>query len=543
LNESHSVGAQVKFSGSKGDNVFQVRWLNPMNRLSKDDLTQMNRDYFQSLDKEKLVEVAGNLHQLAVEQLERLEQNSSNSSRPPSSDSPYEREAAQSDEAEIGASKTDERVAEGEDSKGENVKVDPKKKSEGKGFGKKLPGKQPGAKGMWRTTPLVPSITISHGPEQCAACNAKLEIYYDSKPYMGYYVLEQELQDSGFQVICQLHHYYEATCECGHHTKAMPGLGYVSVVEGRSKDLQLQEYGLVGPMLATFIACLAVRYRMSRPKIQEFLQDWVGVELSIGTLDRCIREAGIACVPVVEDLLKQLQAAEVIHIDETPWYEKGKFCWLWVAITSTIAVYHIGSRKKEELLHLISDAFIGWLVTDGYGAYSTHEKRQHCLAHLIRKAIALTEVVDKEARELGQWLLEELRELIQTLALGDEDNNHDPVPGRLYRVCLLARAAEHPKLKALAKEILRDWEAVVAFFYHPGLPPTNNEAERALRHAVIARRISYGTRTSEGSLAYSSLLSVIETCRLRKVDPWTYIAQVIAQGRKGIWPPPIPAAF
>lgn len=55
-----------------------------------------------------------------------------------------------------------------------------------------------------------------------------------------------------------------------------------------------------------------------------------------------------------------------------------------------------------------------------------------------------------------------------------------------------------------------------------------------------ARRISYGTRTSEGSLAYSSLLSVIETCRLRKVDPWTYIAQVIALGRKGISPPSIP---
>lgn len=91
-----------------------------------------------------------------------------------------------------------------------------------------------------------------------------------------------------------------------------------------------------------------------------------------------------------------------------------------------------------------------------------------CLAHLIRKAIALTEVVDKEARELGQWLLEELRELIQTLALGDEDNNHDPVPGRLYRVCLLARAAEHPKLKALAKEILRDCLARSCVFLSSG---------------------------------------------------------------------------
>lgn len=146
-------------------------------------------------------------------------------------------------------------------------------------------------------------------------------------------------------------------------------------------------------------------------------------------------------------------------------------------------MYHIGSRKKEELLHLITDAFLGWLVTDGYGAYSSHEKRQHCLAHLIRKAIALAEVVDKEARDLGHWLLEELRELIQSLALGDEDNNHDPVPGRLYRVCLLAGATEHPKLKALAKEILNDWDAVVAFVYNPGLPPTNNEAELTRRHA------------------------------------------------------------
>ena len=82
----------------------------------------------------------------------------------------------------------------------------------------------------------------------------------------------------------------------------------------------------------------------------------------------------------------------------------------------------------------------------------------------------------------------------------------------------------------------------MAFVYHPELPPTNNEAERALRHAVIARRIGYGTRTSEGSLAKSSLLSVIETCRLRQVNPWTYIAEVIALARKGISPTTFPAA-
>lgn len=92
----------------------------------------------------------------------------------------------------------------------------------------------------------------------------------------------------------------------------------------------------------------------------------------------------------------------------------------------------------------------------------------------------------------------------------------------------------------MANEILNDWDAVIAAVKNPQLPLTNNEAERALRHAVIARRISYGTRTTEGSIAYSSLLSVIETCRLRKVNPWQYISSVIKLARKGLSPPLIP---
>ena len=111
---------------------------------------------------------------------------------------------------------------------------------------------------------------------------------------------------------------------------------------------------------------------------------------------------------------------------------------------------------------------------------------------------------------------------------------------------------------------MNDWDAIVAFVAHPELPTTNNEAQRtcphvrALRHAVIARRIGYGTRTTEGSLAYSSLLSVIEregwrgflaipnrvveTCRLRQVNPWKYISSVIKLARKGLSPPPLPQA-
>jgi transposase len=305
-------------------------------------------------------------------------------------------------------------------------------------------------------------------------------------------------------------------------------------------QLQLQEQVLIGPMLATFIASLSVRYRLSRVKIQEFLNDWVGVALSIGSLDRSIREAGFACRPVVEALIEDLQAAELLHLDETPWYESGRLCWLWVALSAVSVVFFIGPRTKERLLSVISPAFVGWLVTDGHGAYRWYDHRQRCLAHLIRKALALSQAVDAEARQLGQWLLEEMRELIHALATAGHDDPDDPGTRRLQQVARLATASEHPKLKALANEILNDWQAVVAFVSHPHLPVTNNEAERALRHAVIARHITHGTRSAEGSEAYAALLTVIETCRRRNLSPWPYLAEVITLRRKGLSIHPVP---
>ena len=203
---------------------------------------------------------------------------------------------------------------------------------------------------------------------------------------------------------------------------------------------------LVGPYLATLIASLAVRYRMSRAKIQEFLRFWAGTELGIGTIVRCVREAGIASLPVVEELVEQLQEAEVLHLDETPWYVKGQLHWLWVAITSNTAVVHIGSRRKEELANLVREAFVGWLVTDGYKAYRHKQKRQRCLAHLIRKAIAISGAVEQKAAQIGEWILTDLKDLIEARA--DNRSNSQSLIGvikrRLCRVCHLGKKAEHP---------------------------------------------------------------------------------------------------
>ena len=357
---------------------------------------------------------------------------------------------------------------------------------------------------------------------------------------MGHHVLELETSESELKVVCQLHHYYEGNCSCGHQSKSQPGLGITSRIEGRSRDLKLTEYVLVGANLASFIARGAVRYRLSRVKIREFLNDWLRVSLSVGTIDRCIREAGIACDPVVEELLAQLQQAEVLHVDETPWYQKGKLYWLWVAIESKTAVFRIAPRTKEEFQNLVTEAFVGWLITDGYGAYRSQERRQRCLAHLIRKAIGIAESVNSRTARIGQLMLTDLKDFIRAISEGKTQEELDRIIRSLQGVCHLAKTVNHKKLKALAREILNDWDAVVAAVNNPNLPLTNNEAERALRHAVIARRISYGTRTTEGSIAYSSLLSVIETCRLRQVNPWKYISSVIKLARKGLSPPLLP---
>ena len=300
----------------------------------------------------------------------------------------------------------------------------------------------------------------------------------------------------------------------------------------------MSERCLVGPMLATFIAALSLRFRLSRRKIQEFLLDWLGLELGVATINRCIHEFGLASEPVVEELVEEVRAAEIVHLDETPWYQRGNLLWLWVAVTAATVVFRIGSRRKEELVALIGEAFLGWLVTDGYAAYRDHPRRQRCLAHLIRKALALADGYYGEGSGFGRDLVRDLRRLIERVHDGDATGQAvKRLMARIDWNCQCNRYENEKKVRDLAREILNDWDAVIAFVSDPSLPPTNNDAERALRHAVIARRISFGTRTDEGSRFYAAALSVIDTCRKRGVDPWAYACDLIAAARSN---PPYP---
>ena len=287
---------------------------------SKDqlDLTRMNRAVFEALEPAQLVELTCRLHTMAMELSERLALNSTNSSRPPSSDPPF---GGGGDATGSHVGRRDGGPSDGATPPG--AKAPPPS-------GRK-PGKQPGAKGTWRDAPLKTERTESHWPVVCAHCGLAFEMW-DVGTAEAFAVLELERTDSGIRIGCVQHRYEVMRCACGRETAASPGIGVLSFQGDRKRHLLLTERSLVGPSLAAFITALAVRHHQSRRRIREFLLTWFGVALAVGTLDRCLREVGVACEPIVEDLLEEVRASGVIHADETPWWQGVLGRWLWVVL-------------------------------------------------------------------------------------------------------------------------------------------------------------------------------------------------------------------
>jgi hypothetical protein len=287
--------------------------------------------------------------------------------------------------------------------------------------------------------------------------------------------------------------------------------------------------------------------RLPRRLIQEFLEDWLQVHLSIGVLNKTITESGRAVAPLEEELVQEVQQAELVHVDETGWKEGGRNAWLWVLTATGVTLFLLGNRSWAVIADVL-EQFGGWLMSDGYGVYRRYGQRLRCLAHLVRKARGLAESLTPGAQEFGEQVSAVLGAVIAGVYRARAGPGVDlraelaEELAALKQSCEAHRESAHQKTRALARELLNDWDTFWQVLDCPELPLTNNAAERALRHWVIARKISQGTRTAQGSRAFTLLASVIETCRQRGVSPWPYLAQVIAARRKGQAAPPLPAS-
>jgi hypothetical protein len=529
--------------------------------LSEHDLKQLDESYVGSLPMEPLRSLSLKLLSDLKEALDRLNQNPSNSSRPPSTRAPWEKaEDDAQDEDEDEDEREEEKVAaasdplEGEPTDEKDAQTPPRddeesdeKQSRGREGKQPRPGRIKGAPGYGRTQQLPVDAECVHRPETCAGCAAALGEELKYRAYTARYEIDLVQPDEGGNglVLFQTKHIHqECQCSCGHWTRAEPG----RCGEETLWSVQLTEWHLAGPLLVTFICALALRMRLSRARIREFLHDWLGLKLGVATINQCIHEGGRAVEPVVEEeILSAIREAELLYADETSWKEHGQLLWLWVFTCATATFFIVGKRSRELLWRVLGESYDNWLMSDGYWAYRDYLKRLRCLAHITRKARGLEQSLDRDARRFGEHVLQVLDTVMEAVyqARGAPpevalQKTHAGLLADLLTACMDNADSQHEKTRALARELLNDWNTFWVVLEYPQFPLTNNAAERALRHWVIARRISHGTRTAQGTHVFSLLASVIETCRQRSVSPWPYIAEVVRQRRKGLPAPPLP---
>jgi len=412
-----------------------------------------------------------------VEDLQsRLNQNSTNASRPPSTDAP-------------------------------EVKRRPPRSPSGR-----RGGGQPGHERRQRLL-LPPDHTEVLKPTQCRRCGHALE-GEDPQP-LRHQVLE--LPQIRPEVIeYQLHRLH---CpRCGASTCAALPAGVPA--------------GGQGPRLHALLALMTGAYRMSKRMVQTFCADVLGAPVCAGQICASEAELATATEPVVQQLREYVRS-QPANVDETGWWQKQQRGWLWVVVTRAVTVFTIALSRAAVVAQELIDPSAGQVITtDRYKGYLwlPLRQRQVCWAHLIRDFQAMVDRTNAGSA-IGEELLCCAEELF-TWWYRVRDGTMRLSTFRRYvaelrpwvRLQLEAgRACACAKTAGTCGEILAVEPALWTFVRVEGVEPTNNAAERALRHAVQWRKTSYGTESEAGSCFVGNILTIVATCRQQGINVLEYL--------------------
>lgn len=335
----------------------------------------------------------------------------------------------------------------------------------------------------------------------------------------------------------EVQHVYPASCGCGQGELVSPVLYQRhQVIELPRIDMQITHFLLYqghcvgcgellkaevptphatgyGPRLSALIAELTGMQGTSRRLIQDFCQSVLHVPISLGGIQKVIDRASQALMPHYEAIAQLARQAPVGYIDETPWYCQNTLQWLWTMATDTVSLYLMHpKRSKEAFFDLIED-WTGILVSDGYGVYQNWvNRRQTCLAHLIRTARSLSEKRDAELAACGAWALAELQRLCH---MAKAPPSGGEWKAWYARFCTLISRYHARKGDAgrLARRLQREMASLWVFLVEHGVEATNNRAERALRFGVLWRKRSNGTASEKGNHWVERILTLRQTCR------------------------------
>ena len=427
-----------------------------------------------------------------VQELEaRLSQNSTNSSRPPSSDPP-------------------------------DAPPRPPVPPTGRAR-----GGQPGHPPHQRT--LVPleqvDQVVTHWPARCRRCQAAL-----APEAVGEPVRHQVTELPPVRAVVTEHQLHHVRCAACGETTCAPLPADVPV-------------GAFGPRLQATVAVLSGRYRLSRREVVGVCTDVLGAPLAVGSVDGLCQATAQALAAPVAELRAAVQQASAAHSDETGWREAGQRCWLWVVVTAVATVFWIAhSRGSVVIKGLLGESFAGRLISDRWSAYTWMpvERRQACWAHLKRDFQALVDA-GGTARAIGEGGLALIDRLFAAWYAGRDE----PAPRPALAATMLPIEAElrtlleageqcgHYKAIGLCGSLLKLWPALWTFVTVAGVEPTNNRAEQALRPAVLWRKGSFGTQSPAGNTFVERLLSVAATCKQQERSLLDYVTAVCLAAQQG----------
>ena len=308
----------------------------------------------------------------------------------------------------------------------------------------------------------------------------------------------------------------------------IPKLGVADGVVGKQR---------IGPRLMSLIATLAIDKRMPQRSIQRLLEGLYGVHISLGEITEILHKVAAFAGETVRWILRRIRGSPIAHGDETGWREDGISGYLWSLSTDTLRYFHFDrSRAGAVAKQMLGLCFGGVLVCDFYAGYNFYDGPiQRCWVHLLRDLKKLLDA-HSDNENVREWV-ESVRSLYKVAKKIARRGFIESVRVK-YRQQLEAKLLSivRPYLKnesapqrVLAERIEKHLGELFTFVEYLGCPSGNNAAERAIRPAVIARKISGGTRSENGSNTRTTLMSVFGTWTLQGKDLLKACTDMIVQ--------------
>jgi len=305
--------------------------------------------------------------------------------------------------------------------------------------------------------------------------------------------------------------------------------------------------GLLKEHITVLVAYMKHVCHASFSTIRKYFRDIIKVNISRGQLAKVIQKVSQSLRVPYEELLNRLPLETTVNVDETGHKENGKRFWTWVFKAELYVLFKIDkSRGSQVLIEVLGKEFDGALGCDYFSAYQKYMKDfdvavQFCLAHLIRDIRYLTNLPDKETNTYGKKLLAEVKALFKII------HNHEEMPANDFQVALdnakqtimkvvLEEAPsrldkngkeEKTEVRNMVNRFKKHGEAYFTFITTPGMDPTNNVAEQAIRFIVIDRKITQGTRSSKGRTSNERIWTVIATCALQGRSVYNFFLESV----------------